>query len=143
MPNYLKGEGRFQRKIKWEGFNNVQHLKSFLTRTSIKDPLWVKHFKTPAVSYSQKHFLHPRSLRKIATKHPVEIAGDVLSEMKQARKGDPVGGGIAETLFWFGAQAANALGIPKFQEWVGLGYEHKVIPREQQIFAKATCRKKT
>ena len=139
MPRYVKGTGKFQKKRKWGGFRDVQHLKSFLTRTNPKDEMWHKHFRTPAKAYKRKKpFLHKRSLRAVATKHPTDLAGDVLSEMLQAQKGEPVGGGISETLFWFASQAANLVGLPKFQEWIGAGYEHREIPREEQIFAKAT-----
>lgn len=94
MPNYLKGKGKLQRKRKWEGFKSVSHLTQFLTRTNKKDENWVKHFQKPAQEYKgDKPFLHSRSLRKVGTKHPVDLAGDVLSEMKQHRKGEVVGGG--------------------------------------------------
>ena len=140
MPRYVrgKGKGRFQRKKKWKGFNDVYHLSHFLTRTSHTDPIWVKHFQEPATKYkNEKPFFHPRSLRAVATKTPQKLAGDVLSELKQHQKGKPVGGGISELISWFGAEAAQITGFNSFVEWIGGGYEHKEIPNEAQIFAKA------
>ena len=139
MPSYLKGRGQFTRKRKWTGFHDVQHLTGFLTRTNPSHKYWKQYFQEPAKLYKQKTggvFLHPRSLRAVATKAPSKLAGDVLSEMKQYKKGDSVGGGLGETLFWFADQASNLLGFKQFREWVGAGYEHRTIPKEQQIFAK-------
>lgn len=133
MPRYLKAGERKQ----WR-YKNVHHLKSFLTRVDPKNAIWKKHFVQAAKNYKKKEpFLHPRSLRTIYTKHPVDIAGDLLSEMRQAQKGQNVGGGLGETLIWFSEQAANALGFAFFKEYVGLGYDHRDIPNEAQIFAKA------
>ena len=137
MPSYLKGDGQFTRKRKWDGFHDVHHLTGFLFRTKPSHKYWRQYFQEPAKQYNKtRPFLHPRSLRAIATKPPVKLAGDVLSEMKQYKKGDAVGGGLGETLFWLADQASNAIGLKQFREWVGAGYEHRTIPREQQIFAK-------
>ena len=142
MPRYVrgKGKGKLQRKKKWKGFDDVYHLSQFLTRTSKKDPIWVKHFKEPASKYKgETPFFHPRSLRAVANKSPHKLAGDVLSELKQQQKGKPVGGGISELISWLGAEATQLTGYNNFVEWVGMGYEHKKIPNEAQIFAKAVC----
>lgn len=141
MPQYVRGrKGKFQTKLKWTGFDDPEHVSQWLTRTSVKDPIWVENFKDKALRYTNeqgKLFLHPRTLRKIAKKQPIRLAGDVLSELKQHRKGEKIGGGIMEALHWFGSEASNILGVNAFKEWVGLGYDHRNIPNEAQIFAKA------
>ena len=141
MPHYVKGrKGRFQTQPIWDGFDNPRHVSQWLTKTSRKDPIWIKHFKDRASVYKNEEgrlFLHPRTLRKIATKNPNRLAGDVLSELKQHHKGEKIGGGIMEALHWFGSEASNILGVNAFKEWVGLGYDHRDIPNEAQIFAKA------
>ena len=140
MPQYLKGlgKGKLQRKRKWKGFESAHHMSRWLTRVRPSDKLWVKHFREPAKNYKKgKHFFHARSLRAVATKKPVQLAGDVLSELKKVQKGGQVGGGISELLHWFGREAAQLVGFNSFREWIGKGYEHKKLPKEAQVFAKA------
>ena len=138
MPRYTKGKGKLQRKRKWKGFADVHHMTKWLTRTSHEDPIWKKHFQQAAQNHKgDKPFFHPRSLRAVATKTPVKLAGDVLSELKMVHKGQDVGGGISELLHWLGAAAVQQTGFNSFREWIGAGYEHKKLPHESQVFAKA------
>ena len=138
MPRYTKGKGKLQKKRKWKGFNNVHHMVNWLTRTHNEDKIWKKHFQEPATKYKkEKPFFHPRSLRAVATKPPVKLAGDVLSELKKVHRGQDVGGGISELLHWLGAAAVQKTGFNSFVEWIGAGYEHKKLPHEAQVFAKA------
>ena len=139
MPRYTKGrgKGKLQRKRKWKGFKNVHHMAHWLTRTNHEDTRWKKHFVEGAKNYKGKPFFHARSLRAVATKTPVKLAGDVLSELKARKKGQPIGGGITELIHWLGAQAVQLTGFNSFVEWTGHGYEHRKIPLEAQTFAKA------
>ena len=138
MPRYTKGKGKLQRKRKWKGFEGVGHMTQWLTKTPRNHPIWKKHFQDVAQNYKQEApFFHTRSLRKVATKPPVKLAGDVLSELKRYRRGKPVGGGISELLHWMGNEAAQITGFNSFREFVGQGYVHKKIPHEAQVFAKA------
>ena len=138
MPRYSKGKGKLQRKRKWKGFTSVSHITKWLTKTPHDHPIWKKHFKEAAKNYKrEKPFFHARTLRKVANKAPVKLAGDVLSELKRYRRGKNVGGGISELLHWLSNEAAQATGFNSFKEFIGQGYEHKKIPREAQVFAKA------
>ena len=114
----------------------------FLTRQDPNDERYAIHFRGKAQEWLDGKSIPParldtRALRHIATSHPLHLAGELMTEMKHRRKGGDVGGGIAEALHTLGSAAANALGIPKIVEWLGGGYEHRKIPREQQIFAEA------
>ena len=140
MPRYVKGggKGKLQRKPKWKGFKNVHEMSKWLLRIRPDDKIWVKHFRDAAKNYKKETpFFHARSLRAVATKKPAQLAGDVLSELKKVHRGQEVGGGISELLQWFGREAVQITGFNSFREWIGKGYEHKKIPKEAQVFAKA------
>ena len=140
MPHYSKGrgKGRFQRKPKWKGFQNVEHMSQWLTRTRHDDPLWTKHFKEAAENYKgKKPYFHPRSIRAVSTNTPVRLAGTVLSELKRHRKGKDIGGGVSELIHWLGTEVLQVSGINSLKERVGMGYEHRKIPYDAQRFAKA------
>ena len=138
MPLYSKGKGKLQKKRKWKGFEGgVQHMSQWLSKTPHDHPIWKKHFQDAAKNYKQETpFFHHRSLRKVATKTPVKLAGDVLSELKKYQKGQPVGGGITELIHFLGNEAAQVTGFNSFKEFIGQGYEHRTIPHEAQLFAK-------
>ena len=137
MPRYTRGKGKLQKRKKFK-FDGVNQMVQWLSKTSIANPLWEKHFKnTDKMKKEGAPFFHPRSVRAIQTQTPVRLAGDVLSELKKQQKGHPVGGGIAETLHWLASEAAQVTGFNTFKEFVGEGYEHRKVPREQQTFAKA------
>ena len=113
-------------------------MSQWLTRTHHDDPIWDENFRQPAAKYKRaKPFFHARSLRAVATKTPVRLAGDVLSELRRHHKGKPTGGGIAELLHWLSAEAAQVTGFNSFREWTGMGHDHRAIPKEAQTFAKA------
>ena len=138
MPRYVKGRNKKLQRC--SGFENAHHMSKWLTRTNRNDTIWKTHFSEKAKTYknhNKRPFLHARSLRAVAQKTPVKLAGDVLRELRQARKGKAVGGGISETIHWFAAEAANVMGINSFKEYVGLGYQHREIPDEAQRFAFA------
>ena len=137
MPYYTSGSGKFQKKRTWK-FTNSSHMAKCLTRINHNDKRWVKHFKEKAeTAAGGKHFFHKRSIRAVITKTPTQLAGDVLSELKQHRKGKKIGGGITELVHWLGAEAVQLTGFNSFREWAGRGYEHREIPLEAQTFAKA------
>ena len=76
MPTYTKGRrGKFQTKAKWKGFHSPLHMTQWLLKTSSDDPIW-KKFKEKALTHKNvkgKTFLHPRTIRAIATKHPQKL----------------------------------------------------------------------
>ena len=139
MPNYVQGKGKLQRKKKWKGFEGgVLHMTQWLTKTPDNHPIWQKHFVQPAKNYKQKTpYFAPKSLRAVAKRRPVQLAGDVLSELRRTQRGKNVGGGITELLHFFSTEAAQITGFNSFREFIGQGYEHKKIPHEAQVFAKA------
>ena len=114
----------------------------FLTKQDPNDERYATHFRDKALNWLNGNSEPPvrlskRALRRVVHSHPLHLAGELMTEMKRRRKGGDVGGGIVEVIHTLGSEAANLLGIPKVIEWFGGGYEHRKIPREQQIFAEA------
>lgn len=140
MPTYTKGRrGKFQTKAKWGGFHSPLHMTQWLLKTSFDDPIWQK-FKEKALAHKNvkgKTFLHPRTIRAIATKHPIQLAKGVLTELKQHHKGEKIGGGLMEGITWVGNEVANVIGVNSFREHLGWGYIHRKIPSDAKIWAKA------
>ena len=143
MPRYSKGKGKLQRKKKWKSFEGgVLHMSQWLSKTPQNDPIWKKHFQEAAKHFEQggkqkTPYFAPRSLVAVQTKRPVQLAGDVLSELKGYKRGKQVGGGVTELLHWLSSETAQVTGFNTFKEFIGQGYEHRKIPNEAQIFAKA------
>ena len=138
MPRYnLK-----KRSDEFHPFQNSKHLVHFLTKTRKHHELYKTHFKEKAQSWLDERETPPtrinkHALKRIINAHPRTLAQEVMTEVKQQRKGEEIGGGLISALQTLGRQAANTLGIPKILEWFGHGYKHKRLPREAQIFAAA------
>jgi len=134
---------RYKRKHpKWQGFKDPRHMMHWLTKQDPEEERYAKHFRDKAKDWLDGRSEPPvrlskRALRHIVHNHPLHLAGELMTELKHHRKGGDVGGGITEAIHTLGSEAANLLGIPKIIEWFGGGYEHRKIPREQQIFAEA------
>ena len=128
MPRYRKSNPDYK------GFHNARHMMQYLTRTGRESKDW-KYFVKKANEHNQSElFLSPTALMKIKTKHPKDIATDVLQEMKKHRRNEPVGGGITEAINWFG----NAARIPGYvKNLIWDPYNHKSIPNEKQEVALA------
>lgn len=108
----------------------------FLSRTHEDHPVWKKHFKKKATTYSGEG-LKKTALRAIATKTPHSLAKDVFSEIRQKSQGKDVGGGIGEAINFFAGAASTALGFQEFKEFIGAGPDHRELPNEDKLFAKA------
>lgn len=134
MPVYRKKNAK-----KFKGFSHAREMIHFLSKTHPEHPTWKKIRNAAKMHKATKDtpFLHQRSLRAVATKHPKTLARDVLLEMRQSQKGKPVGGGISEVINWLTASSAVGRVTGKVSEFLGLGYEHKRIPHEQQLVARA------
>ena len=88
MPRYQK------KKPDYKGFQNAKHIMQYLTKTSKDSKDW-KYFQNQAKKHKQdKLYLSPGTLKKIQTKHPRDVAKDVLLEMKRHSRNEPIGGGI-------------------------------------------------
>ena len=114
----------------------------FLTKTRKHHALYQTHFVQQAKSWLDEretppHRLTKHALKRIINAHPRTLAQEVMTEAKQFKKGQEIGGSIISAIQTLGRAAGNLLGIPKILEWFGAGYEHKRIPRESQIYAQA------
>ena len=141
MPNYVIGEGNFQ---KTPPFKNVHQMSKFLTRTSKHDNYWQKGFVNTAEQYLSGEIipnveLRRDALKRITQRHPYQLGGDILLDfMHQGEeKGSYKGSGIAEALNTITHSVLNLTGLPKLKEILFGEAEHKQITGEQQLFAKA------
>lgn len=128
MPKYTKSNPDYK------GFHNARHIMQYLTRTSKESKDW-KYFVNAAKKHNQTElFLSHRALTKIKTRHPKELAKDVLHEMKKHKRGEKTGGGITEAFHWF----SNATRIPGYlRNLIWDPYNHRTIPNEKQEIALA------
>ena len=136
MPKYRKGgKGKFVRKKKFK-FEHHAQMRHWLSRTAHDSEVWTKHFQNPAREYSGEG-LQRKALRKVATKTPHSLAQDVFAEVRRYNRGKTTGGGISETINFFAGVASDALGRQQFEELIGTAPEHREMPNEDKLFAKA------
>ena len=134
MPKYRKGKGRYVRKR--FRFEHAHQMRHWLSRIPDNDPVWAKHFRNKAKKLKVEG-LRKSAIHKVANESPHNLARDVFSELRRKKKGENVGGGIAETITHLVSTAADFLGFQQFKEWLGAGPEHRTIPNEDKLFAKA------
>ena len=141
MPNYVIGEGSFQKR---PPFKNAHHMSKFLTRTSKNDNYWQKGFVNTAEKYLSGELvpnvkLRRDALKRITKRHPYQLGGDVLLDfMHQGEEeGSYKGSGIPEAINTIAHTALNLTGLPKLKEVLFGEADHKQITDEQRLFAKA------
>ena len=139
MPNYLRGKkGKLQRNPSFANHENMAHA---LCRISKSHPEWQKHFVGTAQKWLDGKSTPPtkitkKSLRAITTRHPYQLAGDVLLDLHHT-KGELRGGGIVEALHTIGSSVANITGVSKLKEILFGKADNKELSNEQKYFAKA------
>ena len=138
MPVYRAAQ---ERHTEWNGFEDADHLIDFLLKTEAEG-LYHTHFQSAADAIlkgtrTTPYRLSKRGLKLVRDNHPRALVYDVLSQMKQRRGNEQVGGGIIEVFQSLGREMWNLVGGPALTQWIGGKKKRKKIPRQAQIFAEA------